>query len=374
LPNFQFYYFLVTPNLTLHIMILINSAREMLKCAKANKTTFPNAFGIYRFFSQYSIFRMSRVAAIFGLLIASLNVVNGQSDTTYWKKGAQTSLTFSQTSFTNWVGGGTNAVAFNAYLGLFANYKKGKTTWENSIDLGYGLVDQEGTGFRKSDDRINLTSKYGRKIKKTLYWSAMIDFRTQFAEGFTFSEDGSSERISDFMAPAYILLSSGLEWKPAAADYFYVFYSPATGKFTIVNNGALADAGAFGVDPARFNDTGMKLEDGKRFRSEIGTFLKLRFKKDVAKNVNFDSKLELFTGYDDSFGNVDVNWENILLMKVNSWLSVNFISQLLYDDDIDTIEIDETTKDEKNLGPKVQFKQIFGVGVAFSVGDKKAKK
>ncbi len=289
---------------------------------------------------------------VFAMVLTFVFHSHAQTDTTYWRKGTTGALTFTQTSFSNWAGGGANSIAFNAYLNVFADYAKNKTTWENNLDLGYGLVDQEGTGFRKSDDRIALSSKFGHRIKKDLFWSTLIDYKTQFAPGFDFSNDAAGvetqTKISDIFAPAFLVVSTGLEWKPS--KHFSLFYSPLSGKFTFVNANSLKPL---------FN-----VELDKSVRSEVGTYLRSKFKKELVKNVSLESRLELFTAYNESFGNIDVNWENFLIMKINDWLTTNFITQLIYDDDI-------TIEGKKS---RIQFKQIFGIGLTYSVGDKKKKK
>jgi hypothetical protein len=311
-----------------------------------------------------------RKQVLIGLTILfGLNTVSSaQSDTTYWKKGLAGNLTFTQVTLKNWSGGGDNSIALNTYLNLFANYQKERTVWENSLELGYGLLDQGNSGFLKSDDKIIFTTKYGYKLKEggKLYWSSILDFKTQFDEGLTFQDDGSTNKISDFMAPGYITISTGLEYKPS--DAFSLLYSPATGKITIVNNQPLADAGAFGVEPATYNATTLvKITDGEKTRFEFGSFMKAALKKNIAKNVDWESKLELFTAYDENFGNIDVNWQNTFLMKINSWLSASLITQLLYDDDIKIAKTFDLSGLPTDAKPRIQYKQIFGLGLTYKI-------
>ena len=82
------------------------------------------------------------------------------ADTSYWRNGGIGSLTFSQVSLTNWAAGGENSVAINGNFSVFANRIKGRTKWENSLDLAYGLIRQGSQGFDKSDDLINFVTKY----------------------------------------------------------------------------------------------------------------------------------------------------------------------------------------------------------------------
>ncbi len=299
--------------------------------------------------------RLSIVASV--MLLAIIGVKAQQADTTYWTSGGFAALTFSNVTLSDsWAAGGAENISINGATGLFANYAKARTTWENSLDLGYGLINQDNQGFEKSDDKINFVTKYGYQIKQgnsKWFFSGLLDFRTQFAIGEDLVESSSGNvdstvTISDFMAPGYLTIGLGVDYKPNKKLSFN--YIPLTGKFTFVNNQALADQGAYGVDP------------GKKSRAELGSFLRIKYKDEVIKNVNLESRLELFTNYIESFGTIDVNWQNTVVMKVNKVLSANLFTHLLYDEDI------KTGKSDNGPVAKVQFKSVFGVGLAYNFG------
>ena len=278
------------------------------------------------------------------------------SDTSYWKKGGTSSITFSSVSLSNWAAGGENSIALNSYVGLFANYNRERTSWENTLDMGYGLLKQGDAGFIKSDDKLSFATKYGYRLTRDVgnwYFSALLDFKSQFAEGL----DASDSVISRFLAPGYLVVATGIDYK--IGEVFSASLAPVTGKFTFVTDDALSSVGAYGVDP------------GSKSRSELGAYFRMRYVNEVVKNVNYETRLELFTNYTESFGTIDVNWENIVLMKVNKYLSANFITQLLYDEDV-KIGIDNNDDgiiDEESA--KVQFKTVFGVGLTYIFGDKR---
>lgn len=268
-------------------------------------------------------------------------------DTSYWKKGGMASLSFSQTSLSNWSGGGDNAISTNLQLNLFANYTKAKNAWDNTLKLEYGLLKQGDAGTRKSIDKIDFVTKYGHQASKKWYYSALLDFKTQFAKGYNYgkNEGDMDQKVSNFLAPAYILLSLGMDYKPN--ETFSAYLSPITGKTTIVNDDDLSDAGAFGVDK------------GDKIRNEFGALSKLTLKKTIAKNVDLKSTLDLFTAY-DTFGNIDVNWDLMINMKVNEFLTASINTTLVYDDDVVY-----TDKEGNPKGVKVQFKEVLGIGLAY---------
>ncbi|MDD3078537.1 MAG: DUF3078 domain-containing protein [Paludibacter sp.] len=260
-----------------------------------------------------------------------------------WKKGIATSLNFSQTALINWSAGGEDSYALNAMLGMFANYKNEKSAWDNSLDMGYGLLNQGDEEMKKTDDRIELTSKYGRKAVTSFYWAGLLNFKTQFMPGYKYTDD-TETKISNFLAPGYLVGALGMNYKPN--NYFSAFLAPVTGKLTIVNDEDLSAEGAYGVDP------------GKKSRSEFGGYARLNyarndFKNEWLKNISLSSKLDLFSNYLDKPQNIDVSWENIILMKVNKYIGISLNTNLLYDADI---------IDPVSGKAKVQFKEILGVG------------
>ena len=276
--------------------------------------------------------------------------VNAQADTlSAWKKGAVLNLSLSQTSLTNWQGGGQNSIAANALFSGFANYKKGKNSFDNSIDIGYGMLQQGKAGLIKSDDKIDINTKYGRSAFKHFYYACLLNGKSQIAPGYNYPND--SIVISRFFAPAYVLASIGIDYKPAS--YLTAYLSPITLKTTIVNDPKLNQVRAFGVD------------SGKVFRNEVGAYFRAQFEKDIMSNIRLKTKIELFSNYKESPQNIDVNWEALLSMKVNKFISATLSTTLIYDDNI-KISVDKNNDGIVDaIGPRTQFKEIFGIGLSY---------
>ena len=278
-----------------------------------------------------------------------------------WKTGGVFSVNFTQVSLTNWAAGGDNSISLNGLTNLFANYKKGNSTWDNTLDLAYGLMKQGKQGIRKTDDRVDFMSKYGQRAFKNWYYAALINFRTQMAPGYNYPDD--STKISNFLAPAYLLGAIGMDYKPN--DNFNVFISPLTMRTTIVNDSKLADAGAFGVEKAEYNDLGVKIKDGQMFRSEYGGYLRTLLKADVMTNIKLVTKLDLFSNYSENPERIDVNWELLIALKVNEYISATISTNLIYDHDVD-IAVDENGDGVFDaFGPRTQFKEVLGIGLTY---------
>jgi len=274
-----------------------------------------------------------------------------ESDTS-WKSKYEASLGFSQTTFTNWATGGENSLSTNAMLNIFKNYAKGNVSWNNYLGLAYGVnINQTAPKVRKNNDKIDFVTKGGLYACKNWDYAGLFSFSSQFDKGFNYPND--SVHISKFMAPGYFQLSIGLNYKPV--EYFSVFISPIGARLTVVNDKSLTSRpeGAYGI----YGDNTTLWQ--------IGGSVNAIFKKDIMKNVNLMSKLDLFSNYLHNPQNIIVRWENNLLMKVNKYISLTFTSMLIYDDNIKYTDPEGITH-----GPRTQFRETFALGFAYSLEHK----
>jgi len=300
-------------------------------------------------------------------LLLSVNVAFAQdAPASPWTHGGNVGFNMAQSHFDNWSAGGQDNINFLGIVKYDINYKKGNHKWDNNIDLqlGYSYFDLKKNPI-KTDDRIFLSSLYGHNLSSDK-WFATADFtfQTQFANGYDYKTD-STNRISGFMVPGYVTLGLGVQWVPN--EHFKVNLAPITGRMTIVNDKKLADAGAFGVDKAEYDEeTGELIKHGKTVRWELGAQLTAEFNYEIFKNVNFSSKLIAFYDYFTNGKNaleenytcpVDFDWDNALIMKVNDWLSCNITARLVYDEDIAPIQ--GTTFR--------QFKEVLSLGISYKI-------
>lgn len=284
-----------------------------------------------------------------------VTVVKDPNDTTKqtWKTGGLYNLNFNQAALSNWSAGGDNsALSLSTLLSVYAFYKDGKRSWDNSLDLAYGFVNTTSLGTRKSDDRIDLVSKYGYDLGKKWYLSALLQFRSQFAPGYNYPDANTKVLTSDFLAPAYLLQSLGMDYKPN--DNFSLFLSPITAREIIVRNDSLSAVGAFGVD------------SGKKSRFQLGAFVSLNYTANISKTAIYKTKLDLFSDYLQNPQNIAVNWTNILAVKVNRLISMNLTLNMIYDDNIKSVKSDGTAG-----GPKVQLQEVMGIGLAYKFDNRK---
>lgn len=264
-----------------------------------------------------------------------------------WKKGGALSLTVNQGSLSNWSAGGDNfSFSLNSNLSLYAFYKKEKNSWDNSLDLAYGVLNSTSLGNRKANDRIDFLSKYGYELNPKLNFASLVNFRSQFANGYNYLKNSenadSSVLVSKSLAPAYLLLSIGLDYKPFKD--FSLFFSPSTARWVFVGDDNLKSM--------------YHVPLNKSSRQEFGAFASANYLKTIGKNLNFKSKLDLFSNYKSNPQNIDIYWTNNLTAKITKYINFSLTMDLIYDDDVENVN--------PAKGPAPQILQLMGIGFAYN--------
>ncbi|HEY4935854.1 MAG TPA: DUF3078 domain-containing protein [Puia sp.] len=266
-----------------------------------------------------------------------------------WKVGGVLRFTLTQGYQDNWsAGGDKNTLGLSSFLSGYAFYKKGKNIWDNTMDLAYGFLNSTSLGSRKSDDRIDILSKYGYDIGKNWYISGLVNFRSQFAPGYAYPTQGGPVLTSDFLAPAYLIVSPGLNYKPN--DQFSFFISASTLRWTFVENDSLSAQGAFGVDT------------GKSVKLEFGAYSTITYTHKINANVVYSGRLDLFSNYQHNPQDVDINWTNVLAVKVSGIITMNASFNLIYDNDVKSVKADGSPG-----GAAAQLQELLGIGLSLKL-------
>lgn len=284
-----------------------------------------------------------------------------KSGLSFWKKNNSLGLDINQGTFSNWSAGGYSSVSGIVKGDFNRTYEKGRTMWVNELKVRYGLNKQENVELRKTDDVLSINSSFGYKssVKSNWYYSAKMTLNTQMANGYAYPN--VEDPISRAFAPAYLFVGIGAEY---FKNDFKAYISPVTLKSTLVLDEVLANKGEFGLDGGIFDAEGNLIKPGKKSRNELGFLFTSEWKKSIMKNVLLKNNLTLYTDYLNNFGNVDVDWQLTLEMKVNSLLKATLGGHLIYDDDI------KNKRDVNGVqiteGPRVQFKQLLSVGLVYN--------
>ena len=288
------------------------------------------------------------------IIVETAKTIKKEADTSKWnwKRGGLLNFSLAQGSLSNWAAGGDNfSLAVSSYFNYFIFYQKERISWDNNLDVNLGYVQTTSLGSRKNDDRYDITSKYEYKMDTTGKWylSSLADFRSQFFDGFTYSNNVGTFS-STFLSPAYALLSLGFDYKP---DHkLSVFISPLTARLVIVANKELSNKGAYGVDT------------GKSVKSELGSFVTINYKNDFDKSVTYKGRLDLFSNYIDHPQNINVFMTNQIAFKINRYFSATYSLDFIYDDNV------------RLFGPSghsaaLQTKSLIGIGYLKKLDTKK---
>ena len=254
-----------------------------------------------------------------------------------WKIQGKLGFIFNQSSFSNWASGGENTIAGNFNVNYDFNYKKNSINWDSRLITSYGLSHLSEKGWRKTDDRVELNSVLG--IKTTTYWflSFIANFRSQYSEGFNYKVE-PKESVSDFLSPAYITFGPGMLWKKS--DKLNMNIAPATARYTLVND---AFSGKFGVSP------------GSNTAFSLGFNLSGYYKFNLMENIQMENILTLYSDYLANVGNVDTDYQTNISFKVNKSIKMLMTFHTIIDD---------------NASSRIQFRQLFGLGVNYNFHDK----
>jgi len=283
----------------------------------------------------------------------TLSVVQAQNDTiapsavvadtvSPWKAFGNATLLFNQSTFSNWQAGGENNIAGNVGLNYDVNYKKEDWTWDNKFIASYGIVKTRNSAFaKKTDDRLEINSILGKQASRYWYYSAFMNFKTQFTKGYEYYKDdmGAEQReeYTSFMSPGYLYAGPGMMWK--RNENLRVNFSPLTSKFTFVDKAfTLPNEEYFGV------------KEGESMRYELGFNASAYYKLDVIANVTFENILNLYSNYLEETQNVDIDYQLNIVMKINRYITTNLSFQTIYDD---------------NAFRGFQVRQVFGVGANY---------
>ena len=282
--------------------------------------------------------------------------------TSNWKKENVVGLDISQITFVNWNAGGNNSVSGLLKGKFLRTYTNDNLIWKNELITRYGINKQEKQDVRKTDDQFQLNSTFGYRTDtiSNWYYAGKFNFNTQFANGYAYPNTDLA--ISKPFAPAYTFLGVGAEYSRKDLN-LNVYLSPLTQKVTMVFDQRLADQGAFGVEKAVYDEFGVLIREGKNIRNEIGILITNQWKTEIYKNINFEHRISLYTDYLNNFGNVDVDWQMQFDMVVNQYVKANIGTHLVYDDDIKSKEEEGGVQVIK--GPKIQLKQLLGIGITY---------
>lgn len=271
------------------------------------------------------------------LLISTLSFSQEKKDSIIpvppkWKVIGKFTFLFNQSTFNNWKAGGENTIAGNIGVNYDFNYKKGRWNWDNRVITVYGLSNFKEAGLRKTSDRFEYNSLLGLRTNKYWFFSFFLNFKTQYDRGYDYKKTPKLP-ISDFFSPAYLSFGPGMLWK--RSDDITINIAPATSRFTFVSD---EFSGKYGVTP------------GENVKFALGFSLSAYFNFDITDNISMQNIIALYSNYLENAENVDLDYQAKFSIDVNKYMTVDVLFHTLIDD---------------NASSKIQFKEIFGLGLRY---------
>jgi len=122
-------------------------------------------------------------------------------------------------------------------------------------------------------------------------------------------------------------------WK--RSDNITINIAPATSRFTFVSD---EFSGKYGVDP------------GENVKFALGFSLSAYFNFKITDNITMQNIIAMYSNYLIKAQNVDLDYQAKFSIDVNKYMTVDILFHTLIDD---------------NASSKIQFKEIFGLGLKY---------
>lgn len=298
-------------------------------------------------------------------------------DTVAWIWGGFVTLGVNEGFLHNWAAGGELA-SFSAN-GIFSghlDHLAHREIWANNLDISYGLNYNYSTSFipRKTDDRIDFTSKYGRRIDTNgnFYMSGLFNFKSQITEGYDYTKPDWQHHppTTKFFSPGYFTLAAGVEYRQGSD--ISLFVSPIAARMTVADKyfTTLTPQGAYGI------------EYGKTKRYELGAYVSGRYATKLCKNIRYKTRLDLYSNYlakdskdslgnvvrRDNPGNIAVLFDNLFDFKLGKWVNATIGITAIYDNALPYNKNDANSQPKQDPGRDLgwmQLKQVFAFGIEY---------
>ncbi|RFZ82737.1 DUF3078 domain-containing protein [Mucilaginibacter terrenus] len=259
----------------------------------------------------------------------------------YWHRYITFGLNFNQAAFSNnYAAGGVNSIALGTNFIYRIEYNKAPFSYSTELNLLYGKSKSKGLGSRKTNDRIFLDNKVATQLSKSWFFFGSLSFESQFDKGFQYDPNNVNPPllISNFMSPGYLTESIGFEYKPS--KFFDLRLGTGTARQTFV-----LDKNIVKNLPTNYG-----VDSGKTVRNDIAFQLVAIFDKDIAKNMHFNARYDMFVPYGQPLAYTRHRVDAVLAAKVNRLINVSINGTLLFD---------------KNTSNSVQGTEGLSLGVLY---------
>ncbi len=253
--------------------------------------------------------------ALFTIISFAQEATEEKKDTLWTPRGV-VGINLSQVAFDNWSQGGQNSLSFTFFSLLGLDYIGDPWKWRNGLKFAYGRTKIGDEEYRTNDNEIFFESTLIYHVGWAVSPYAGLTARTAVTKGFNYDSIPSFQ-IVDFMDPFYLTEAIGLVYDQIPN------FSTRLGigmKQTFTNQ-----FNQYSDDPETLNEI-------EKFKNETGLESVTEYKWEFMENMAYLTSLRLFGTFDD-LSIWDVRWDNLIVAKVNDYISVSFNVLLIYDED-----------------------------------------
>ncbi len=263
---------------------------------------------------------------------------------THWIVKGRLSNQLTQTYVSpNWSSGGvSNMSTLSAFYWVAKYDNKNGIQFDNFIDIKLGFNTVSNDSLRKvniSNDQFQASSKLGIKAVKNFYYSASVDFTTQFLNNY---KTNTYDMKAAFLSPAKLYVGLGMDYKIRNKEKGYSFsalLTPFTYRLNYLHN--ITD----------FNPKAYGIEEGKHFGQDMGFKIATTIDMQITELISWNSYFYLYS----DFNYIDSEWKNTFNFNVNHYLSTQLF-----------IHMKMNTKNERAEGEKlIQFKEFLSFGLVY---------
>ena len=262
-----------------------------------------------------------------------------------WLHVFNASLQFTQAYISrHWYQGGENNLALLGSINWNCNLNQDvHPNWlfNNALSYKLGIATTHGDSIRNyliNEDHFLFSSQLGYKAVKNWYYSAMLQFTTQFLNNY---KTNTRTMTAAFLSPAELNIGLGMTYNYKKADdrMFTLAIAPLSYNLKYCRN--ITD-----IDPTRFG-----IDAGHHSKSTFGSNFEAKLLWRFTPNVMLTSRLYMFTNYEYVQG----DWENTLDLSISKYLTTQFYTHLRFDRSV-------ARDDDWKFW---QFKEILSLGVIY---------
>jgi len=256
-----------------------------------------------------------------------------------WQYKATAMAQFSESVVSgNWYQGGNSNIAILGIMTGQLSYHHKDIQWDNTGEWHMGFNSVAGDTLRMlstNDDIFKINSKLGVKAKGNFFYSASVDFSTQFFNSY--NGINSTVMKTSFLTPIRLNIGIGLDYK--YKNILSLMVAPVSYKYIYVSDNVKVNPNLFGV------------KTGEKVLSVMGSSFKAVLSYPLTPEIQLDSNLSFFT----DCSHVEIDWEMVCNLTINRFLSTRISFNPRYDN---------TVIETGGSIAKMQLKQLVSVGFA----------